>query len=232
MIYLLSFFSLLISVGIYITCLGLKKYIKSSLFSPLAITIVGTIIVLLTLNISYQTYNVLGPYINYILTAGITCLAIPLYQQLPLLKRNFKPIILGILAGSMSALATAFLFALFFSLNQVQTITLLPTSITLGLGVEIVRELGGIIPITVAATLITGIFGNIAVIPLLKLFRIKTPIAKGLAIGTASHIMGTVKAFEMCQKKDDCIEGAASSLALVLAAIITVVVMSIIFMIF
>ena len=224
-IVLTSIACLLVTTGIYITFTSLKKKYNKEYFSPIIFGIGLTIVFLLTFNISYAEYNYLGNYISYLLTAAITCLAIPLYKQIPLLMKNLKPIILGIFIGSTSSLVGVFVLSWIFNLNYVQLITLLPTSVTSGVAVEMSRELGGIVPVTIAVVIVTGIFGNLFAVPMLNWFKIKSPVAKGIAIGASSHVFGTIKAMELGET-----EGAASSLALVLGAIITVVVMALVYL--
>jgi len=216
---------LLVTTGIYITFAALKKKFKKEYLSPIIFGIALTIIFLLVFRIPYAEYNYLGNYVGYLLTAAVTCLAIPLYKQLPLLMKNLKPIILGITIGSTSSLVGVYILSLIFNLNNVQLITLLPTSVTSGVAVEMSRELGGIVPVTIAVVIVTGIFGNLFAVPMLKWFKIKNPVAKGIAIGASSHVFGTIKAMELGET-----EGAASSLALVLGAIITVIVMAVVYL--
>ena len=109
-------------------------------------------------------------------------------------------------------------FSFLFGLNHEQYVTLLPKSITTAIGMGVSEELGGIVTITVASIVITGILGNVIAEGVCKIFKIQHPIARGLALGTASHAIGTAKAMEMGE-----IEGAMSSLAIVVAGLLTVV---------
>lgn len=109
-------------------------------------------------------------------------------------------------------------FSVLFGLNHEQYVTLLPKSITTAIGMGVSEELGGIVTITVASIVITGILGNVIAEGVCKIFKIQHPIARGLALGTASHAIGTAKAMEMGE-----IEGAMSSLAIVVAGLLTVV---------
>ena len=96
--------------------------------------------------------------------------------------------------------------------------TLLPKSITTAIGMGVSEELGGIVTITVAVIIITGVLGNMIADVVYRVFRIKEPVAKGLALGTASHAIGTAKAMEMGP-----VEGAMSSLAIAVAGLLTVI---------
>ena len=105
-----------------------------------------------------------------------------------------------------------------FGLSHEQYVTLLPKSITTAIGMGVSEELGGIVTITVAVIIITGVFGNMMAEFVCKVFRIQEPVAKGIAIGSAAHAVGTAKAMEMGD-----IEGAMSSLSIAVAGLMTVV---------
>ena len=217
-----AFFGVFISLLGYEVGLFLKKKLKNPIFNPLLISIIFVIAALLILDIDYDTYNEGAKYISYLLTPATVCLAVPLYEQLSLLKKNWKAIIIGITSGVITSLTSVFVLALAFGLTHEEYVTLLPKSITTAIGMELSRELGGIVTISVAVIVVTGIFGNVIAELVCKLFRIKEPVAKGVAIGTASHAVGTAKAMEMGQE-----EGAMSSLAIAVAGILTAVLISI-----
>lgn len=212
------FFGVFISILGYEIGLYLKKKFKTPIFNPLLISIVFVISLLLIFNIDYNIYYTSAKYLNYLLTPSTICLAIPLYQQLELLKNNFKAIILGILSGVIASLGSVSLFAIIFQLTHEQYVTLLPKSITTAIGMGLSEELGGIVTITVAVIIVTGILGSIIAEVICKVFKISNPIAKGIAIGTASHAIGTTKAMEMGE-----IEGAMSSLAIAVSGLFTVI---------
>lgn len=205
----------------------LKKKTKKAIFNPLLIAIILVIIFLLIFNIDYDSYNLSAKYLSYLLTPATVSLAIPLYQQLDLLKKNLMAILIGISAGVVTSLVAIFAMALAFSLSYEEYVTLLPKSITTAIAMGVSEELGGYVTITVAAILITGVFGNIIATVSCKIFRIKNPISQGLAIGTSAHAMGTTKAMEMGE-----IEGAMSSLAIVVAGLLTVILASVFAMLY
>lgn len=122
------------------------------------------------------------------------------------------------MSGVLTSLISIFVLAKLFGFNHEQYVTLLPKSITTAIGMGVSEELDGIVTITVAVIIITGILGNVIAEFVYKIFRIEEPIAKGLALGTASHAIGTAKAMELGQ-----IEGAMSSLAIAVAGLLTVV---------
>ena len=211
------FFGGALSIGMYAIGLFIKKKCSFFLFNPVLIAITGTIATLLILDIDYATYNSGAKYITYLLTPATVALAIPLYEQVSLLRKNFTAIIVGIASGVLASFCSIFALALLFALNHTQYVTLLPKSITTAIGIGLSQELNGYVAITVSAIIITGLFGNIAADLLCRLFGIKHPVAKGISIGTATHVMGTAKAMEMGE-----IEGAMSSLSVAVAGFMTV----------
>ena len=212
------FFGAVISLAAYEAGLLIKKKFKLAILNPLLIATVCVMAVLLLFNIDYTQYNEGAKYISYLLTPATVCLAVPLYQQLELLKQNWKAVAGGITAGVLASLVSVFLLSKLFSLTHEQYVTLLPKSITTAIGMGISEELGGITTITVAVIIVTGILGNVIAEFVCKIFRIEEPIAKGLALGTASHAIGTAKAMELGE-----VEGAMSSLAIAVAGLMTVV---------
>lgn len=212
-----AFFGVVLSLAAYEAGALLKRRFRLSVFNPLLIATAAVMLVLTLLNVEYSHYNESAKYLSYLLTPATVCLAVPLYQQLELLKKNLKAVTGGITAGVLSSLVSIFLLAKLFSLNHEQYVTLLPKSITTAIGMGISEELGGVQTITVAVIIITGIFGNVTAEFICKIFRIHNPVAKGLAIGTSAHAIGTAKAMEIGE-----IEGAMSSLAIAVAGLLTV----------
>lgn len=213
-----AFFGVIISIAGYALGVYLRKKFKRSFINPLLISVVFVISVLLLLGIDYDTYNIGGQYISYLLTPATVCLAIPLYQQLHLLRKHKKAVALGIVAGVLSSLGSILALAYLFGLSHEQYVTLLPKSITTAIGIGVSAELGGIETITVAVIILTGIFGNIVAEGVFKLFRITHPVAMGLALGVSSHAIGTAKALELGD-----VQGAMSSLSIAVAGLLTVV---------
>lgn len=207
-----------VSLIAYFVGMFLKKKLKLAIFNPLLVSIIFTIIVLDMSKVDYKVYNEGAKYLSWFLTPATVCLAIPLYEQWQLLKKNYKAVIVGITSGVLTSLLTVFVLSLVMNLDHAQYVTLLPKSITTAIGMGLSEELGGYVTITVAVIVITGVLGNIFGEVICKLFRIEEPIAKGLALGSASHAIGTAKAMEMGE-----IEGAMSSLSIAVAGILTVV---------
>ena len=215
------FVGVTISLIAYEIGLFLKKKFGLAILNPLLVSIVIVIIALKVLGISYEVYNASAKYISYLLTPATVCLAVPLYEQLELLKKNLVAVVCGILSGTLASLFGIFALCMIFGFNHQQYVTMLPKSITTAIGMGISEELGGIVTITVAVIIITGILGNVIADTVFRIFKIKNPLAKGLALGTASHAIGTARAIEMGP-----VEGAMSSLAVAVAGLLTVVFVS------
>ena len=212
------FFGAAVSLVAYEIGLLLKKKFKLAIFNPLLIAILCVMAVLMILDVDYETYNEGGKYISYLLTPATVCLAVPLYRQISLLRKNLKAVIAGILSGVLASMVSVLILAKLFGLSHEEYVTLLPKSITTAIGMGVSEELGGIVTITVAVIIITGILGNMIGETVCKIFHIEEPVAKGLALGTASHAIGTAKAMEIGE-----VEGAMSSLAIAVAGLLTVI---------
>lgn len=213
-----AFFGVAISVVSYGIGILLKKKFKLAVLNPLLISIVITIAFLALTGISYEKYDEGAKYLSYLLTPATVCLAIPLYEQLELLKKNWHAVLIGILSGVLSSLGAILGMALMFGFSHEEYVTFLPKSITTAIGMGVSEKLGGYVSISVAAIIITGVLGNIFAEIIFRIFRIREPIAKGIALGTSSHAIGTAKAMELGE-----VEGAMSSLSIVVAGLITVV---------
>lgn len=211
------FFGVFISLVSYEIGLLFKRKWKLAIFNPLLIAIILVVVFLMAFNIDYDKYNDGAKYISYLLTPATVCLAVPLYQRINILKSNAKAIILGITSGVLSSMGSVLGLSVLFGLTHQQYVTLLPKSITTAIGMGISEELGGIVTITVAVIIITGVIGNILAEPIFKLVHITEPVAVGIGIGSSSHAVGTARAFEIGE-----LEGAMSSLSIAVSGIITV----------
>ncbi|MBC5742722.1 LrgB family protein [Lachnospiraceae bacterium MD308] len=207
-----------ISLISYLIGMEAKKRWKLPILNPLLISIVLVIGFLLIFKVDYNAYNNSAKYLSYLLTPATVSLAIPLYQQMELLKKNVVAICIGILAGVLTSLGSVLALAVLFHLSHEEYVTLLPKSITTAIGMGVSEELGGYVVITTAVIIITGVLGNMIAELMCRVFRIRHAVSRGIAIGTASHAIGTAKAMEMGE-----VEGAMSSLAIVLSGLCTVV---------
>ena len=212
------YFGVTISIVGYGIGLFLKKKLKWGILNPLLISILFVAGFLLLFDIDYDTYNETAKYLSYLLTPATVALAIPLYQQITLLKKNGLAIFLGIFSGVLSSLLSILAMSYMFGLSHREYVTLLPKSITTAIGIGVADELGGITTITVAVIIVTGVLGNVIGQAVCKVFKIYEPIAVGLAFGTSAHAVGTAKALEIGE-----VEGAMSSLSIVVSGLMTVV---------
>ena len=211
-----TYFGAVLTIAAYLFGQWCKRKWKLPICNPLLIAVIVVIALLLGFHVQYDTYYEGAKYISYLLTPATVCLAIPLYSQLELLKQHATAILLGVCSGVVASMGGIFVIAALFHLSHEEYVTFLPKSITTAIGMGVSEELGGIVTITVAIIILTGIIGNVIASTVCKVFRIEEPIAKGLAIGTAAHAIGTARALEMGP-----IEGAMSSLAVAVAGILT-----------
>ncbi|MBE5995900.1 MAG: LrgB family protein [Lachnospiraceae bacterium] len=211
-------FGAVISIFFYLIGMWIKKRLKWPLFNPLLLAIIFVIVFLKLFRVDYDNYYSSAKYLSYLLTPATVSLAIPLYMQIDKLRKHYKAILISILAGTLMSLLAILLMSVLFHLSHQEYVTMLPKSITTAIGISVSEELGGYATITAAAIILTGILGNSIAEPLCRAMHITEPVAKGLAIGTASHAIGTAKAMEMGET-----EGAMSSLAIVICGIMTVI---------
>lgn len=212
------FFGVAVSLIGYEIGMLLKRKLQRAVFNPLLISILFVMLVLNTFQIDYAIYYEGAKYLSYLLTPATVCLAIPLYEQLLLLKKNSKAIFAGILAGVAASMGSVLALAVLFRFTHTEYVTMLPKSITTAIGMDVSKELGGITAITTAVIIVTGILGNMLADSLFRFFRIEEPIARGLALGTSAHAIGTARAIELGE-----VEGAVSGLAIAVSGVITVV---------
>lgn len=211
-------FGVLISlVAFEIGCLIYAKT-KISLFNPLFIGILLVVGFLLIFHIDLSVYNKGAQLISFFLGPATVILAVPLYKKIELLKKHSVPIITGITVGSIFGIFTIILLSKIFGLDHELIASMIPKSVTVPIGIEVSKQLGGIPAVTTVAIILTGIIGSIIGPGLCKLFKIDNEVAVGIAIGTASHAVGTTKAIEMGET-----HGAMSGLAIGIAGLVTVV---------
>lgn len=213
-----QFFGLFLSLAFFQLARWLNRKAGREVISPLLFATLLCIAVLLVFDIDFEVYNRGAQYLDVLLTPATICLAIPLYRQYELLRRNAVAVLAGSVAGVAAHMAGCLLMLAVFRQEAAEFITLLPKSITTAIGKSLSAELGGYPAITMAAIMITGLFGAAIAPALLRLFRVRDPLAQGLAIGTASHAAGTSTAVQMGE-----IQGAASSLAIVVTGLLTVI---------
>ena len=195
-----------------------QKKFKLPIFNPILVAAVLLIVTLKCVGMETAQYTSGMGLISWLMTPATICLAIPMYEQFQVLRKNLKAILIGVAAGALSCLAVIGGAALLLQFDWNLTVSLLPKSITAAIGVPLCQLLGGTASITTLGISVTGITGNMFGVSLCKLFGITDPIARGVAFGVGSHVIGTAKASEV-----DPLSGAVSSLSLVVAGLLTAV---------
>ncbi|MFH5837058.1 LrgB family protein [Proteiniclasticum sp. C24MP] len=211
-------FGILLSVAAFEIGILISRKTKNPLLNPLLVAIILVIIFLMGLGIPKEQYDLGGSFILFFLGPATVVLAVPLYKQIELLKKDLIPILIGISVGSATSILSVILLSRLFHVDLSVAVSMLPKSVTTAIGMEISKEIGGIVSLSVAVIVLTGITGAVIGPGLLKLFRISDDVAQGIAIGTASHAVGTSKAMELGET-----QGAMSGLSIGIAGIATVI---------
>lgn len=214
-----TFFGVSISLLTYFFGVFLRKKFDYAIVNPLLISAILTMAFLLIFDVDYDTYNQGAQYLTFFLTPATICLAVPLYRQVQVLKQNVVTVIVPISFGIVAHAITVIAFSKLFQIENVLTLSILPKSVTTPIAVGICNELNGIEVVTIMGVMIAGIIGAVFGPLVCKVLKIEEPIAQGLGIGSASHAIGTSKALEMGE-----IQGAMSSLAIVVTAVLNVIV--------
>lgn len=202
-------------LGYYI---GIQLHRKTGLavLQPVVTGSVFIILVLLVTGADIELYRQQNLVIDYFLSLTAVVLAVPLYRSIYLLKKYAVPILAGVFCGTAAGMVTAIAVGRLIGTDFEVLLSMLPKSATTAIGVPVSEITGGIPSITLVLIIITGTVGAVCGPELLKLMRVKNPIARGIAIGTVSHAVGTSRAF-----KEGEIIGAMSSLAMALAGTMT-----------
>lgn len=211
-----TYFGAAITVAAFILATIINKRWQNPFTTPLFLATVFVIAVLLLGKIEYKTYNESAKYLTYFLVPVTVCFAVPMYRQLPLLKKHILTILFAMFVGVVASVVSVCIVVILLGLTDIIARSLVSISVTTALAIGITRKLGGLVSLTVSAVIITGILGASVSDKLCKWMKLKNPISRGLAIGNASHAAGTVKAMEMGH-----IEGSFSSLAIVISGLMT-----------
>lgn len=220
-------FGLLLTIATYAFFLKICAKVKNPLLNPLLLTTIFIITLLVVFKIPLDYYQKGGNYISFFLGPATIVLAVPLYKQLHLLKKHFVAILIGVFVGSLVSITSVYFLSKAFNLDLKILVSLLPKSITTPIGMSLSEMYGGIVALTITSIVLTGIVGSITAPTVVKLIGLKSDVAKGIAIGTASHAVGTSKAIEMGETI-----GAMSGLAIALAGTITALIMPIFYKLF
>ncbi len=217
-----AYFGAALTIGAFLIGRFLQKKTNFVLFNPILVGVTVCIVVIKIFNIDYTAYENGAQYVSFFLNIATISLAILLYEQIEILKKNYLAIVIGISSGVITTGVTVVVLSKLFGLGYKEFVTLLPHSVTTAMGMALSEEYGGYVSLTVASIIGTGIFGNVIAVTFLKLLRITDPVARGIAIGTSSHALGTAKALEIGE-----VEGAMSGLSIAVAGLITVVAMAV-----
>lgn len=219
--------ALLLSIGIYQIAIFIQKRVGLSFLHPLLLSALIIMLLLSIFNIPYESYNEGAKFISAMVGPATVSLAIPLYKNLAFLKTHIKPILIGVFFGVVFHAFMILGFAFIFSFDKRFFVTVLPHSVTTAIAAELAENYGGFKELTTAMVILTGVLGASLASPLFKFFKIKSPLAQGIALGTAAHAVGTSKAVELGVK-----QASAASVALILSGIITVILMPLFIQVF
>lgn len=216
-----------LTLSFYIFYSWIQGKTKLALLNPVLLSITSIIIVLKLFNISYSDYYSGGKFISLFLGPATVALALPLYKNWKILKKRGFILVIGILTGSIVAVSSVWLLCRLFKIDNEILLSLLPKSITTPIGMEVSRKIGGIPSLTVAVIVITGVLGNMLGPIILKVCRIKDPVAVGAAFGTSSHAIGTSRALEIGE-----LEGAISGVSISIAGLLTSLIIPLVLILF
>ena len=198
----------------------LQKKFRSPLLNPILISVILVLIFLSFTGLPVADYKAGMGTLSWLLTPATICLAVPMYEQFQILKKNLPMILAGVAAGAVSCLIMVAGFGILVNFESILTISLMPKSITTAIGVALSEMMGGMPGVTTAAIVFTGIFASIMGPAFCRLFRLTDEVARGVSFGTAGHVIGTSKANELSP-----LTGAVSSLSLVVAGLLTAVIL-------
>ena len=209
---------MLLTIGCYWIGQAIFEKTKLTILQPILTSSALIISFLIFADIPFEVYNDQNMILNYILPLTAVALAVPLYRNLHILKKHALPILAGITAGTLATMGSIIAFGKLIGTSESIMISMLPKSATNPIAIEVSEIIGGIPSLTVAMVVNAGVFGGILGPEVLRLMRIKNEVAKGIALGSMSHAVGTARAF-----KEGEVEGAMSSLAMAIAGTLTAI---------
>lgn len=213
------FFGIFLTIFSFYLAGAIAKKVKNPIANPLLIATIICIAVLKLFHISYNDYMEGAQFVSLFLVPVTAMLGLSIYRQRKVLKEQFLPIVMGCLVGSFLSMGSTVLLCRMLSVNSDIMCSLLPKSVTTAIALDISEQLGGLRSVTLMAVIICGIGGAIIHPMIIKMLRLKDPVAIGVAFGTASHAIGTTKALEIGE-----VEGAVSGVAMGVAGICTVII--------
>lgn len=212
----------LLSIVCFWVAKKISKKLKWTIFNPIIVAAILVIVVLYVFDMSITDYEKSSAILSKLLTPATISLAVPMYRQIELLKKYSYTIMISIFSGIVAGCISIIGLSMMMGLSDELTFSLMPKSITTAIAMGVSSEIGGNPTMTVGIVVFTGILGAIILKAVCKIFRITHPVSVGLACGNAAHAVGTTKALEIGE-----IEGAMSSLSIVVAGVMTVVIVPI-----
>ena len=211
-----TFVLLALTFAVYYVATIIRKKTGIIVLNPILITIAVMICYLKFADISYTTYNEGGKYIEFWLKPAIVALGVPLYKHLDSIKQHFIPIFLSQLAGCIVGIVSVVAIADLMGATNEVIISLAPKSVTTPIAIEISSALGGIESLTAAVVVCVGILGAVIGYRTMSIIKLRDDISKGLAMGTASHAVGTAASMEVSP-----IHGVYATLGLIINGVLT-----------
>ncbi len=210
-------FGVMLCIATYVIGVKIKNRANTPIANPMVIAGLLIIGVLYVFEIPLENFMTGGNFVSMLLAPATAALAIPMYAQLDVIKKNWLPILVGCIVGAATSIGSVLVLSRLFGLSDEVVMSLLPKSVTTAIASEISGQIGGIVPLTVAAVCFTGVFGAVMCPYFIKWFRIDNPVAAGLAIGSSCHALGTSKAIEIGET-----EGMMSGIAIGICGLATV----------
>ncbi|OZU89323.1 hypothetical protein CIL03_06280 [Virgibacillus indicus] len=204
---------------IYLAAKNIHKKVAISFTAPVITSTIIIVAILLSFEISYETYMIGGKWINELLGPAVVALAYPLYRERDVLKRLTVPILIGTTVGAVVGISTGILLARFAGFEDLLIYSLTPKSVTTPVAMAIAETIGGVTSLAAVFVMIAGIGGVLFSSLVYKIFRIDHRIGRGVGIGSASHAIGTSKALE-----SSMVEGSISTIAMVVSAVVVSVI--------
>ena len=208
-----------LTLGAFALGTWLNKKTGKAIFNPLLLGSIFVILFLSLVQIPFASYKSSVSFLSYLLLPATVSLAVPLYEQWLPMKKNALAVLCGIAAGAFTSVVCIIAMSWLLKLDPVLSASLMPKSVTSAIGAEVAEELGGIGSLAGALIILTGIVGNLSATTLCRIAKLRDPIARGVAIGTGSHAVGTARALQMGR-----VEGAVSSLSIAVAGVLTAVI--------
>lgn len=209
-------FFLLLTLGSFLLGVLLYKRTKISLLQPLLVSMIIIIPFLKITGIEYQVFYEKTRLLSFMLGPSVVALGYVLYEQIEHIRGNVISILTSVFVGSLVGILSVVLIAKLFGADRLLTASLAPKSVTTPIAMNLAENTGGVPSLAAVFVVICGLFGGLVGPLILHRIGVKSSIAKGLALGSASHALGTVKAMEM-----GALEGAISGLAIGIMGVMT-----------